>query len=239
MSVCLSHRQWITYANIIPRLLIVYVSPTQLVIDGIWETRLIQHVKKILAYQILVGAQSTACFATCAIKSPPSCQNGLKLEMFWGHIVDRSTQENNQLLQKVPNENDRHAHDMCNFYSITLASCWVFSQFVSSHLRKKNVRYKAPPLVMKLEDWSVSHVGWLLVHNYLRQSMELSFRTLNGCKVETHSRSVRFVSLFSIHRLLFLQPHPLTCPLLSFFTGIEWVLFSEVTCKMCLSPCHC
>jgi hypothetical protein len=137
MSVCLSHRQWITYANIIPRLLIVYVSPTQLVIDGIWETRLIQHVKKILAYQILVGAQSTACFATCAIKSPPSCQNGLKLEMFWGHIVDRSTQENNQLLQKLPNENDRHAHDMCNFYSITLASCWVFSQFVSSHLRKK------------------------------------------------------------------------------------------------------
>jgi len=38
--------QRIIYAHLIPRSLIVYFVPTQLVIDGIWETQLIQHVKK-------------------------------------------------------------------------------------------------------------------------------------------------------------------------------------------------
>jgi len=48
MSLSLHHffLQRIIYAHLIPRSLIVYFVPTQLVIDGIWETQLIQHVKK-------------------------------------------------------------------------------------------------------------------------------------------------------------------------------------------------
>jgi hypothetical protein len=36
--------QLIIYAHIIPQSLIIYFVLTQLVIDGIWETQLIQHV---------------------------------------------------------------------------------------------------------------------------------------------------------------------------------------------------